>query len=247
MIYLLARRACSLAFVMAVTPAYAVGGACQLPTSPQINSWSFDVELASTPPVWSARRTAEEIFKAQTKYLSAKSSPFAKSSIPSELGFYDPNIAYSVQPKINYGQTIGGYQCAQIIGAKLVIKQVPEIYLPRELAAGNCVSRMALAHQLKHHRATTEALQRVVKSPQELKAELFPTYQFQGATGENSAEISGQLSQMENEATSVLRGKMARLVLASRLQNVVTRDNFSQLYDSCQGEFEKASALAGKN
>lgn len=219
-------------------------GACQLQTSQQETAWPFEIEVITPNPSWSATKTAVELYSLQSKFIANKASPYAKTKIPPELGFYQANLSLKITPYVTYTQTIDGRQCAQVVGAKLTISQAPEILLPKELAARNCVSRAALSHQLRHHEATVALLREIAATKDEVKSEIFPTYQKQGAAGQTSEQIALALRDMERAATAGLQAKISRSLLNDRKQKVITQEIFSQLYASCSGEFEKASSLA---
>ena len=235
---------CLTAVVLHGGATWAQSGACQLQASQQEKNWPFEIEVSAPMPTWSATRGAAELYKAQSKFLSNNASPFAKNKIPPELGYYQPNISLKITPYVTYTQTIDGRRCAQVVGAKLIISQTPEILLPKELAARNCVSRTALEHQLRHHAATGEALRAVAADKADIKSEIFPIYQKQGAAGGTPMEVLQALEALEHAATGPLYGKISKLLLQERKNKVITQDIFGQLYAACSGEFEQSSALA---
>jgi uncharacterized protein (DUF2147 family) len=219
-------------------------GPCQLQVTQNEAKWAFDVEYMYEMPKWSAEKSAAELLTLQAQYFSGKSSPFMHNSIPSELAFYDPHAEFKILPFVTYTQTIDGRYCAQVVGAKLVIKHAPEILLARELAIRNCVSNSALKHQFKHDQVAVAQLKAIAKAKEEAKKLIFPTYEKQGAAGRTTEEIARQLASMEKTAVAELGARFQNDLRILRRQNVETQRNFADLYSSCQGEFEKASALA---
>lgn len=220
------------------------GGLCQLQASQTEAKWAFDVEYVYETPRWSAEKSAADLLTAQAQYFSGKSSPFMHNSIPAELAFYDPHAEFKIQPYVTYTQTLDGRYCAQVVGAKLVIKHSPEVLLARELAAKNCVSRAALTHQLKHDFVAAKELKAIAQAKAETKNSIFPTYEKQGAAGRSLDDVARQLSTMEKSATQEINARFQNNLRMLRKQSVETQRNFAELYSTCQGEFEKASALA---
>lgn len=220
-------------------------GPCQLSTPQNISTWAFDISYVETAPVWNADKSAADLLVMQTQYFSGKSSPFIRNSIPPELGYYSPQLSYKIQPFVTYSQTIDGRACAQVVGAKLVVTHAAQIYLARELAVKNCVSRSVLSHQLKHGKAVSMTIKAALKDEQEMKKVIFATYQRQGAAGRDAAGIAKQLSIMESAATATLSSDVQKYAKTNRKQFVETKANFDALYSSCNGEFKTASKLAG--
>ena len=219
-------------------------GACQLQASQEIGKWPFAIEYDYKKPEWIADKSAADLLTSQAQYFSGKNSPFMHNKIPTELGFYEAHVRFEIQPYVTYTKTIDGRTCAQIVGAKLVIHHAPQIKLARELAERNCVSRSALSQQLKHNDATIATIKELMAAPQDAKADIFPTYEKQGAAGKTAIEIAQQLVVMQTAATAALENDFTLKLRSARLQSVETRDNFTELYSSCEGEFEKASSLA---
>lgn len=219
-------------------------GPCQLQATQDEAKWAFDTEYLYETPRWSAEKSAADLLTAQAQYFSGKSSPFMHNSIPAELAFYDPHAEFKIQPYVTYTQTIDGRYCAQVVGAKLVIKHSPEIMLARELAIKNCVSRAALNHQLKHDAVAASQLKAIAQAKADAKKIIFPTYEKQGAAGRTTQDVARQLLAMEKAATIELAGRFQNELRMMRKQTVETQRNFTALYSTCQGEFEKASALA---
>lgn len=242
------RHARSTLFFLLATGAqwvFAAGiGPCQLMMSQDEKKWAFDVEYIYETPTWNAKKSAADLLLAQAQYFSGKSSPFIKNGIPPELGYYEPGVSFNIKPFVTYTQTLDGRSCAQVVGAKLIVKQSPEIYLARELAVRNCVSRAALSHQLKHDKAAIDEARAIVAAKEETKKLVFPTYEKQGAAGLSADEIARQLVNMEKAATQQLYTQYQQNLLLNRKQQVETRSNFIALYGSCNGEFQKASDLA---
>lgn len=220
------------------------GGPCQLPASQNESRWAFDVDYVYEAPRWSADKSAAELQTAQAQYFSGKSSPFMHNNIPAELAFYDPHAEFKIQPYVTYAPTLDGRYCAQVVGAKLIIKHSPEIFLARELSAKNCVSRAALTHQLKHDLVAANELKAIALAKAEAKKIIFPFYERQGAAGRAADDIARQLSVMEKAATQELSARFQNTLRQLRKQTVETPRNLTELYSTCQGEFEKASSLA---
>lgn len=220
-------------------------GPCQLATPQSIATWPFEISYVETPPVWNADKSAADLLVMQTQYFSGKSSPFMRNSIPPELGYYAPQLSFKIVPFVTYAQTIDGRSCAQVVGAKLVVTHAAQIYLARELAVRNCVSRSVLSHQLKHGKAISMTIKAALKDDADVKKAIFATYERQGAAGRDALGIAKQLSIMEAAATASLSATVQKNARVNRKQFVETRDNFEQLYSSCNGEFKIASKLAG--
>ena len=219
---------------------------CQLDEIQNVQHWPFSIIIDSEAPSLDVSKTAASLMVQQAQYFSGKSSPFMKNNIPPELGFYQPNVTFLISPYVTYSQTLDGRECAKVVGAKMILKHRPIIYLAKELAAKNCVSRAALSQQFLHNDVTIDLLKYIKSNEEEIKAEVFSIYETQGASGKDRAEISRQLSLMERTATSGLFSKFYKDVLVERRERVITRDIFAKLYSSCNGDFEKASELGKK-
>lgn len=222
-------------------------GPCQLAPYQTSEQWPLEIEYAYKNPSWSSTKSAAALLLEQAQYFKTTINPFAKTSIPAELAFYLPNIRLKLMPYVTYAQTIDGRSCAQVVGAKLVINHEPEIELANELAAKNCVSRAALRHQMKHDQAVIEEIKEWLKTSNEVKAAIFTTYEKQGAAGRTADDISRQLVEMEKMSTPGILAKLNEKVKVRRRETVETRANLTELYSSCNGDFEKASRLAKLN
>lgn len=221
-------------------------GPCQLAAAQSLASWPFEIQFVPSTPSWNADHSAVALLTMQNQYFSSKSSPFARNSIPTSLAFYTPRVSFKIAPYVTYAQTIDGRSCAQVVGARLVVANAGQIHLSRELAVRNCVSRTALNHQLKHHRATEMTIAAILKDSEEIKKMIFAVYAQQGAAGTSPEQIAKQLLTMELAATQEIARKTDTSIRINRKQHVETNDNFKELYNSCDGEFSKASKLAAK-
>ena len=236
---------------LAASPVFAAGtkatvGACQLDKAQDVSSWPFETQYVKQTASWTATKSASDLLLAQTQYFSGKSSPFMRSSMPAELAFYEPEVRFQIQPFVTYSRTIDGRVCAKVVGAKLVVTHAATIHLARELAERSCVSRAALSHQLVHDQATKLTIEAILADKEEVKKQVFATYEKQGAAGRDQAEVAKQLETMEKSAVRAITERATVSIRANRKQHVETAKNFQTLYGSCNGEFEKASQLAEK-
>lgn len=221
-------------------------GPCQLGAAQDLGKWPFEIEYVYVKPKWSADLSAADLLIRQAQYYSGKNSPFAKNQIPTELSFYSSKVSLRLQPYVTYSTTIDSRTCAQVVGAKLIITQDADIMLAKELASKNCVSKAALNQQLMHDKVIAEELKSLLdeKPKQNIKATIFTIYEKQGAAGRYAEDINKQLQNMEKTALAPIDAELQGMLKNARLRRVETRENFIELYKQCDGEFEKASALA---
>jgi hypothetical protein len=238
-------------FLGLLPPAWAAGnkatfGPCQLDKAQNFQTWPFEIQYVKELPSWTAEKSAADLQLAQTQYFSGKSSPFMRSAMPAELGYYEPTVRFEVKPFVTYSQTIDGRPCAKVVGARLVANHSSVIYLARELSERNCVSRSALSHQMLHDKVAKMTIEALLGDKEEIKNQVFAIYEKQGAAGRTQEEIAKQLGLMGKAATRAAQEKTNMSIRANRKQHVETAANFKNLYRSCSGEFEKASKLAEK-
>ena len=221
-------------------------GPCQVDKKQEAASWPFEIGYEKSRPELKFTKSAKELKTMHAQFFSGKSSPFMKNSIPPELGFYDAGISYKVETHVVYQKAIDGRSCAKVVGARLLVKHAPIIYLAKELSARNCVSKTALSFQLMHDTVVENMMMNVFgKSPSpKVKELVFAAYEKKGAAGFTSKEIAQQLTLMESEATGELAAMVGQENKNVRKTQIYTEKNFHDLYSACDGDFKAASELA---
>lgn len=104
----------------------------ELPKPQVLELWPFELVIDGHELSWSAEEAAVSLKRKQIKYFNEKDSPFAKKGIKAELGFYEPGIKISIDPKIIYTKTLNGKDCAMTNGV-MHVKHSGEIQLAKEL------------------------------------------------------------------------------------------------------------------
>lgn len=218
---------------------------CAVPSIIPEDQWKFDIKLDEKPLVWSAKRTAHELYSDQYRMFTPPGRSFVnRSKVLPSMGLYDPHISWTIEETRAYSKTVDNRFCAQITGATLVMHFAPEVLLAREMPVRNCVSEAAFKHQLLHDKAMREAIKGIFEQKQTVKDKIYPVYSTQGAAGANMAQINEGSRQLEQLASSVADNLFTPYELGKRRLAAETPQQLLDLSNSCGGQFGELAQRA---
>lgn len=219
---------------------------CDVPFKQDIKKWPFDLVLEERPLTWSAKKSANELFRAQGQYFASKTSPFLNGSGIPALGFYQPGISLEVEPRVSYSRTVDGRSCMTIVGATIKVIHAGNIELAKELVERSCVARQSMSHQMTHHEAVKRVLKELLAVEDRLKVNVFDVYATKGAAGRNERELIVSLKTFNEAAKEKITALLGPYVRRTRASEVETLPALTRLASTCDGQFERAIALARK-
>lgn len=233
---------CLLAAAIAL-PSLAIAGLCQLPKEQKIDTWGFEISVESSTPTWSPKNSAAELYKEQIQYSSAKKSPFMKAGTPPSLGFYSHGLDFVIEEKRDYTKTVDGRWCGVVVGIKFKVIHQGEIRLAKEMQERSCVAKTAMAHQLKHHQATIDALKEFKSAAARFKQEAFEEYKSFGAAGADVQEINQSSEALDMEAKKKIAGTFMEFLRVERAK-IDNKADIAELQLACNGQFGVTASLA---
>lgn len=219
---------------------------CDAPFKQNIEQWPFEIVLQEKPLTWSAHKSANALFRVQGQYFSSKTSPFLNGSGIPALSFYQPGISMEVEPRVSYSKTVDGRSCVTVVGASIKIIHEGNVELAKELVERSCVARQAMMHQTRHHEVVKKVLQEVLSVQSKLKVNIFEVYATKGAAGRNERELIASLKTFNEAAKGKISALLGPYIRKTRALEVETPQNLTRLSATCDGQFEKAIALARK-
>jgi len=213
--------------------------------------WGFDMRIDVDPLVWTAKKSASELFRSQERLFTPPGRAVTRrtTQLP-DLGFYEPNLVWTVEeaPTRIYTKTIDNRFCAQMPKVTLVLHISPEVQLANELQERTCVSRAAFNHQLEHDKALRDTLPELKAAQQKFKDAIYPIYSTQGAAGSTMYQMNQGAKLMERLAGQTANDIYEPFMLERRRRVAETPQIQAALAGMCQGQFGDiaARAVSGK-